>query len=30
MIIALTVGFVWQALASYWELNVSATHSIIG
>ncbi|GLC32995.1 hypothetical protein PLESTB_000382400 [Pleodorina starrii] len=30
MICALTVGFVWQALASFWELNVSATHSIIG
>ncbi|KXZ51046.1 hypothetical protein GPECTOR_14g33 [Gonium pectorale] len=30
MICALTTGFVWQALASYYELNVSATHSIIG
>mmetsp|Transcript_37091 Transcript_37091/g.82502 ORF Transcript_37091/g.82502 Transcript_37091/m.82502 type:complete len:676 (-) Transcript_37091:1157-3184(-) len=30
MVCALTVGFVWQALASYWEMNVSATHSIIG
>ncbi|GFR47206.1 hypothetical protein Agub_g8886 [Astrephomene gubernaculifera] len=30
MVCALAVGFVWQALASYWELNVSATHSIIG
>ncbi|EFJ43878.1 hypothetical protein VOLCADRAFT_76547 [Volvox carteri f. nagariensis] len=30
MICALSVGFVWQGLASFWELNVSATHSIIG
>lgn len=30
MVCALSVGFIWQALASYWELNVSATHSIIG
>ncbi|PNH04464.1 Phosphate-repressible phosphate permease [Tetrabaena socialis] len=30
MIIALAVGFVWQAGASFYELNVSATHSIIG
>ncbi|KXZ56263.1 hypothetical protein GPECTOR_1g23 [Gonium pectorale] len=30
MICALTVGFFWQAFASYSELNVSATHSIIG
>lgn len=30
MVVALAVGFVWQGLASYWEMNVSATHSIIG
>ncbi|KXZ44981.1 hypothetical protein GPECTOR_60g759 [Gonium pectorale] len=30
MVCALAVGFLWQGLASYWELNVSATHSIIG
>ncbi len=30
MVCALSVGFIWQGLASYWELNVSATHSIIG
>ncbi len=30
MVCALAVGFIWQALASYYELNVSATHSIIG
>ncbi|PNH03788.1 Phosphate-repressible phosphate permease [Tetrabaena socialis] len=30
MICALAVGFVWQAGASFYELNVSATHSIIG
>lgn len=28
MVCALAVGFVWQALASFLELNVSATHSI--
>ncbi|KAG2452635.1 hypothetical protein HYH02_002869 [Chlamydomonas schloesseri] len=30
MVCALAVGFVWQGLASYWEMNVSATHAIIG
>lgn len=30
MMIALLVSGVWNILASYWELNVSATHSIIG
>jgi phosphate/sulfate permease len=30
MMWALLVGGVWQILASYMELNVSATHSIIG
>lgn len=28
--VALFVGGVWQIVASYMELNVSATHSIIG
>jgi sodium-dependent phosphate transporter len=30
MVCALFVGAAWQILASYMELNVSATHSIIG
>lgn len=30
MMISLMVAGVWNILASYWELNVSATHSIIG
>jgi sodium-dependent phosphate transporter len=30
MVCALTIGFVWQGFASFMELNVSATHSIIG
>jgi phosphate/sulfate permease len=30
MMWALLVGGVWQIVASYMELNVSATHSIIG
>jgi hypothetical protein len=28
MVVAMAVGGVWQGLASYMELNVSATHSI--
>jgi solute carrier family 20 (sodium-dependent phosphate transporter) len=30
MVCAMTVSGVWQILASYCELNVSSTHSIIG
>ena len=30
MMVALFIGGVWQILASYFEMNVSATHSIIG
>ena len=30
MVCALTVSGVWQVLSSYWELNTSSTHSIIG
>lgn len=30
MVCAMAVGGIWQGLASYMELNVSATHSIIG
>lgn len=29
MVCALTTSFVWQSLCSYWELNVSSTHTII-
>ena len=28
MMIALWVAGLWNGLASYWEVNVSATHSI--
>jgi solute carrier family 20 (sodium-dependent phosphate transporter) len=28
MVCALAIGFIWQGLASYYEYNVSATHSI--
>jgi sodium-dependent phosphate transporter len=30
MVVALFVGGVWQIVASYFEFNVSATHSIVG
>lgn len=30
MLVALAVGAIWQGWASYMEMNVSATHSIIG
>ncbi len=30
MVVAMTVSGTWNIVASYFEMNVSATHSIIG